>query len=280
MKINILKRWEQHHFKLKKTHHLCTLMPFKVLFISDMQEKMSFGELARPALLKPLLVGIFMMIFQQFSGVNAIVFYASKIFTEAGIHDADLVSILFSLTQFVSTAIACLLVDRTGRRILLLIGGFGMCVCNIGLGTYYALKKPDPSNSTVTEAVGSIYHSVPASQISWLAITSAMVFIALFSLGWGPLPWLLMSEVFPPRAKGPASSICTLINWLFVFVVTKNFPQMISTLTEQGTFWFFGGCCLLSFIFVYCFVPETKGRTLEDIEHYFIEGKFPVENNH
>ena len=260
---------------------MCTSVSFKInCFISDSQEKMSFREFARPALLKPLLIGIFMMVFQQFCGVNAIVFYASKIFTEAGIHNVKLVSILFSLSQFVSTAVACLLVDRTGRRVLLLVGGFGMCICNIGLGTYYELKKPDnATNSAVTESVSSIYHSVPATQISWLAITSAMVFIALFSLGWGPLPWLLMSEVFPPRAKGPASGICTLTNWLFVFVVTKNFPQMIHTLTEQGTFWFFGGCCLLSFIFVYCFVPETKGRTLEEIEHYFIEGKFPSESN-
>ena len=218
------------------------------------------------------------MIFQQMSGVNAILFYASKIFEEAGINKATLVSIMFSLAQFVSTAFACLIVDRAGRRILLLIGGFGMFVCNICLGVYYDLKKT--TNGTASEASSTLQsfdHSIPADHITWLAIGGAVLFIILFSLGWGPLPWLLMSEVFPPRAKGLASSICTLTNWLFVFLVTKNFPSMISSFTEQGTFWFFAGWCLLSFVFVYFLVPETKGRTLEEIEHYFTEGRFPNE---
>lgn len=242
-----------------------------------MQEKMSFKEFSQPALLKPLIIGIFMMIFQQMSGVNAILFYSESIFKEAGINNADLISVLFSLSQFVATGFACLVVDRAGRRILLLIGGFGMCICNICLGVYYDLKGNN-SNSTSTESsstLESISHSVPAEHISWLAIGGALLFIILFSLGWGPLPWLLMSEVFPPRAKGLASSICTLINWLFVFIVTKNFNSMIHAFTEEGTFWFFAGWCLLSFIFVYLKVPETKGKTLEEIGHYFSEGHFP-----
>lgn len=245
-----------------------------------MQEKMSLKEFGQPALLKPLVIGIFMMVFQQLSGVNAIIFYAAKIFKEAGVNNSDLVSIMFTLAQFVATAVACLIVDRAGRRILLLIGGFGMCICNICLGIYYDLKKQ--SNSTSTDAsstLQSINHSIPAEHITWLAIGGAMLFIILFSLGWGPLPWLLMSEIFPPRAKGLASSICTLTNWLFVFIVTKNFPSMISAFTEQGAFWFFAAFCFLSFVFVYFKVPETKGRTLEDIEYYFTEGHFPHENS-
>ena len=237
-----------------------------------MQERMSFGEFARPALLKPLIIGIFMMVFQQFSGVNAILFYATSIFKEAGIGHANLVSIMFGVSQFVATGVACLLVDRSGRRILLLIGGFGMCVCNVGIGVYYDLAQR--GNSTTNGTSHSWYHSVPNEQISWLAVSSAVIFIIVFSLGWGPLPWLLMSEIFPPRARGLASGICTLVNWMFVFVVTKNFPSMITAFSEQGTFWFFAAWCFLSFLFVYFFVPETKGRTLEEIEHYFMEGKF------
>ena len=243
-----------------------------------MQEKMTLSEFGQPALLKPLVVGVMMMIFQQLSGVNAIMFYSTNIFLEAGVQNSSLVSILVGLAQFLATAVACLIVDKAGRRILLLIGGFGMCVCNTGLGLYYDLKKN--TNST-SEAKGleSVQHSIPLEHITWLAIGSAILFIVLFSLGWGPLPWLLMSEIFPPRAKGLASGICTFINWLFVFLVTKNFPSMIDAFTEQGTFWFFAGFCLLSFIFVYFYVPETKGKTLEEIEHYFTEGKFPTDDN-
>eukprot|EP00794_Sanderia_malayensis_P011967 gene11967-13204_t len=244
----------------------------------DMQERMTIGEFGRPGLLKPLVIGILMMVFQQFSGVNAIVFYSANIFKNAGMKDANLVAIMFALAQFISTAIACLLVDRSGRRVLLLIGGFGMCICNVCLGIYYDLAAPASSNTTSVTTSGlhsSIYHSIPNEHISWLAVTSAIVFIVVFSLGWGPLPWLLMSEIFPPRARGLAGGICTLINWLFVFVVTKNFPSMIDAFTEQGTFWFFAAWCFASFIFVYFFVPETKGRTLEEIEHYFVEGSFP-----
>ena len=242
---------------------------------------MTLKELWHPSLRKPLVVGIFLMVFQQMSGVNAIMFYAAKIFKEAGIDKPLMVSDIFGLTQFVATAVACLIVDRSGRRILLLVGAFGMCLCQVCLGVYYDIKK-SPTNTTSEKAVAfqsvdSLYHSVPVEHITGLAIASALVFIAFFSIGWGPLPWLLMSEIFPPRAKGLASSICTLINWFFVFLVTKLFPQMIDALTEQGTFWFFGGCCLLSFIFVYFLVPETRGKTLEDIEHYFSEGHFPTE---
>jgi len=247
----------------------------------DSQETMSLKELWRPSLLKPLVIGMFLMVFQQMSGVNAIMFYATKIFKEAGIDKPKLVSDMFGLTQFVATAVACLIVDRSGRRILLLVGAFGMCLCQVCLGVYYDIKKS--SNSTTSEkamalqSANSLYHSVPVEHITGLAITSALLFIAFFSIGWGPLPWLLMSEIFPPRAKGLASSICTLTNWFFVFLVTKLFPQMIDALKEQGTFWLFGGFCLLSFIFVYFLVPETKGKTLEEIEHYFSEGYFPTE---
>ena len=243
-----------------------------------MQEKMTLKELWQPALRKPLIIGILMMVFQQMSGVNALLFYAENIFIEAGINNPGLMSNLFSLTQFVATGIACLVVDRFGRRILLLIGGVGMCLCQISIGTYYELNKSLHSNQTNTsmtlDSLGSASHSLH-SEHSWLAIGGAYLFIAFFSLGWGPLPWLLMSEVFPPRAKGLAGSICTLINWLFVFLVTKVFPSMIAAFTEEGTFWFFAGWCLLSFIFVYFLVPETKGRSLEDIELYFSEGHFP-----
>ena len=245
-------------------------------YIADLQERMSIKEFFTPSLFKPLLVGIFLMVFQQFSGVNAYIFYLNEIFKRAGIHnskDQNYASIGYGGAQVLATGLACLIVDRTGRRVLLMIGGIGMFICNVLMGLYYILVKTQSKDSVVnaTNATlqSSIAHSVPESQINWLAPTSAIVFIILFSVGWGPLPWVLMSEIFPPRSRGPASGIVTLVNWLFVFIVTKSFHSLSTTLKLYGSFWFFGGWSLLSFFFVYFFVPETKGRTLEEVEALF-----------
>ena len=242
---------------------------------ADHQERMSLREFLTPSILKPLLVGMLLMIFQQFSGVNAYLSYLTEIFQNAGIKDANTPSILFAAAQSVATGVAAVLVDRTGRRILLLIGGIGMCICNILMGLYFILVQFPSSEGTATIAVNatiqsSVAHSVPLDHIKGLAPASAIIFSIFFAVGgWGPFPWLLMSEIFPPRSRGISSGIVTLVNWLSNFIVTKTFPQLITAFTIQGAFWFYAGCSLMSIIFVYIFVPETKGCTLEEIEALF-----------
>ena len=86
---------------------------------------------------------------------------------------------------------------------------------------------------------------------------------------WGPVPWLVMSELFPMRSRGPAVCMTAMANWLFIFIVTKLYDPMQSSISIQGTFWFYGGCMFLAFVFVYKLVPETKGKTLEEIESLF-----------
>lgn len=200
------------------------------------------------------------------------IFNAASIFAVAGFKDAKLVSISVGLIQFFGTALACLLVDRAGRRILLLIMAIGMCVTLAGLGLYFEIYIPPKNDSSASDAVslvGSISHSVEASKISWLSILCIVLFNLFFALAWGPVPWLVMSEIFPLRARGPASSIATLSNWLLAFIVTKTFDSMQEGLTVQGTYWFYSGCCLVGFVFVYLVMPETKGKTLEEIEAMF-----------
>ena len=232
-------------------------------------------ELISPSLYKPLLVGIFLMVFQQFSGINIYITYLSDIFKNAGVKDANLTSIYFQIANLLATAVAVLIVDRTGRKILLIISGIGMCLCNIFMGLYYYIVQVSTSTDHANHVTSSpmpqtsVFHSVPLSKIYWVTPASATVFIILFAVGWGPLPWLLMSEIFPPRPRGSASSIVTVVNWLGMFLVTETFPAMKSDFTEQGTFWFYAGCCLLGFLFTYFFVPETKGKTLEEIEALF-----------
>ena len=145
-----------------------------------------------------------------------------------------------------------------------------MAVSNILLGVYFDLVKiPDGGGKTIS-IFGKYSHTIPLAHISWLAVTCTIGFIIFFSLGWGALPWLLMSEIFPPRVRGSASSFVTLVNWLLVFVVTNSFHYMLATFYEQGTFWFFAFFSFLSFLYTYFCVPETKGKTLEEIEQMFV----------
>jgi len=239
----------------------------------DQQEKASFSDFKTPGLYKPLIIGSLMMVFQQFCGINAVLFFDADIFQSAGFNDAKAVALSVAGSQVVATAIACLIVDKSGRKVLLMIGGLAMAISLLLLGIYYDIAKIPlaPGEKTIS-IFGHASHSVPLGQISWLAIVSVIVYIIVFSLGWGPLPWLLMSEIFPPRARGFASGMVTLVNWTLVFVVTKTFNLMTLTFYKQGTFWFFGAFSLASFFFVMFFVPETKGKTLEEIELMFTQG--------
>ncbi|XP_057309932.1 solute carrier family 2, facilitated glucose transporter member 8-like [Hydractinia symbiolongicarpus] len=246
----------------------------------DQQERVSFKDFRTPGLYRPLIIGAMMMVFQQFCGINAVLFYDAKIFSTAGFKDAEGVSLAVGGTQVIATGVACLLVDKSGRRILLIIGGIVMFACTLLLGIYYDIAKlPKDTDEKQISIFGSWSHSVALSNISWLAVLCVLVYIIVFSLGWGPLPWLLMSEIFPPRARGLASGIVTLINWSFVFVVTYSFDSMTRTFYEQGTFWFFSGFSLLSFLFVLFFVPETKGKTLEEIEQIFMKSGMRIKKS-
>ena len=212
---------------------------------------MALRDWLSPVIVKPLIISIGLMVFQQCSGINAVIFNAATIFEDAGFTDSKLVTISVGLIQFVGTGLACLIMDKAGRRILLLIMAVGMCVTLVGLGFYF-------------EA---------ASKILWLSILCIVLFNLSYSVAWGPVPWLVMSEIFPLRARGPASSIATLSNWLLAFIVTKTFPTMQARLTVPGTYWFFGGWCFLGFVFVYFLLPETKGKPLEEIEALFVKTK-------
>ncbi|KAL9961390.1 hypothetical protein ACROYT_G030315 [Oculina patagonica] len=239
----------------------------------DRHEKPRLRDVLSPAIAKPLIISIGLMIFQQFCGINAVLFNAAHIFAVAGFSNGKLVSIAVGLVQFVGTGLACLLMDKAGRRILLWTTALGMCLSLLGLGIYFEVYIPPPkdsgSASDTVSLLGSISHSVPANKISWLSILCIGLFILMFALAWGPVPWLVMSEIFPLRARGPASSFATVANWTLAFIVTYTYNSMVIALSIQGVYWFYAGCCLLGFIFVYLLMPETKGKTLEEIEALF-----------
>ena len=165
------------------------------------------------------------MVFQSFCGVNAMLFNAATIFGTAGFSNGKLVSITVGLVQFFGTGLACLLVNKAGRRILLWTTALGMCVSLVALGVYFEIyiEPPTPpptegfSAGNIVSLLGPISHSVPAKSISWLSMVCIVLFYFFFSLAWGPVPWLLMSEIFPLWARGPASSFATLTSWAMAF---------------------------------------------------------------
>ncbi|XP_074149243.1 solute carrier family 2, facilitated glucose transporter member 8 [Sminthopsis crassicaudata] len=229
------------------------------------------ARLKNPAIYKPFLIGVLLMAFQQFSGINAMMFYAETIFEQANFKDSSLASVIVGVLQVVFTAIAALIMDKAGRKLLLSISGTIMALSCMMFGVYFKISPPSPNNSSNPDLLTYLNpESVQASSgLPWLAVFSMGFFLIGFSLGWGPIPWLLMSEIFPLQVKGLASGVCVLSSWIMAFLVTKEFNSLMDILTPYGTFWLFSAFCVLNVVFTLLCVPETKGKTLEQIEAHF-----------
>lgn len=155
--------------------------------------------------------------------------------------------------QVIATYISTILIDRTGRRILLLISATVMSICLVALGVYFHLK-------TVYDT--SAFSSIP--------LISLALFIVLFSIGFGPIPWMMMGEIFPTKVKGLASSVSASFNWLLAFTVTKLFQNMLDTIGTSVTFVLFGVVCALAIAFVFFVIPETKGKDIHEINNILL----------
>ncbi|KAM9811146.1 solute carrier family 2, facilitated glucose transporter member 8 [Neosynchiropus ocellatus] len=223
------------------------------------------SDLKDPGVYKPLLIGIMLMMFQQLTGINAVMFYAENIFQQAHFQQSGLASVIVGLIQVVFTAVAALIMDKAGRKLLLVISGVAMAISTTAFGVYfYLMTKPLHAGSSA-----QLLAPETNGDLAWLALASMCVFIMGFALGWGPIPWLVMSEIFPVKVRGFASAICVLTNWTMAFIITKTFQDMMTTMTSAGTFWLFASTCVANVVFTVVFIPETKGRTLEQIEAIF-----------
>ncbi|KAJ8792530.1 hypothetical protein J1605_019749 [Eschrichtius robustus] len=232
------------------------------------------AQLRRPGVYKPFIIGISLMAFQQLSGINAVMFYAETIFEEAKFKDSSLASVIVGIIQVLFTAVAALVMDRAGRRLLLALSGVVMVFSTSAFGAYFKLTQGGPSNSSHVDLLAPVSME-PASGsvgLAWLAVGSMCLFIAGFAVGWGPIPWLLMSEIFPLHVKGVATGVCVLTNWFMAFLVTKEFSSLMEVLRPYGAFWLAAAFCIFSVLFTLACVPETKGKTLEQITAHF-EGR-------
>ncbi|KAL5136017.1 Sugar transporter ERD6-like 5 [Glycine soja] len=198
--------------------------------------------------LKSLTVGVGLMILQQFGGVNGIAFYASSIFISAGF-SGSIGMIAMVAVQIPMTALGVLLMDKSGRRPLLLISASGTC-----LGCFLA---------ALSFTLQDLHKWKEGSPI--LALAGVLVYTGSFSLGMGGIPWVIMSEIFPINVKGSAGSLVTLVSWLCSWIVSYAFNFLMSW-SSAGTFFIFSSICGFTILFVAKLVPETKGRTLEEVQ--------------
>ncbi|XP_049803573.1 facilitated trehalose transporter Tret1-like isoform X1 [Schistocerca nitens] len=204
--------------------------------------------------IKPITVSIGLMFFQQLSGINAVIFYTVDIFRDAGSTiDGNLSTIIVGIVNLGSTFIATALIDRLGRKVLLYISAISMNLSLLALGAFFFLKDT----------------GYDVKDYGWLPLASFVIFVIGFSLGFGPIPWLMMGEILPAKIRGPAASIATAFNWACTFIVTKTFSDLKEAVGPYGAFWIFATICFFSLIFVKFCVPETQGKSLEDIERKF-----------
>ncbi|KAL6442483.1 hypothetical protein ACFW04_002595 [Cataglyphis niger] len=213
-----------------------------------------FSELMKKNNLKPLLISLGLMFFQQMSGINAVIFYTVQIFKDAGSTiDENLSTMIIGLVNLIATFVAAVLIDRLGRKVLLYISAVSMIVTLTVLGGYFYVKSL----------------GVDVVVVGWLPLLCLIVYVIGFSTGFGPIPWLMMGEILPAQIRGTAASMATAFNWMFTFIVTKTFQDLIDLIGTHGAFWVFASFVVVALIFVICCVPETRGKTLEEIERRF-----------
>ena len=217
------------------------------------QESSTFRDLLAPALRRPLFLVIALAILQQITGINTVLFYGSIIWQrELGGHSASSAigaNATIGVVNFAVTIVALWLIERSGRRPLLIFSSACMAVCQLLLGVAFLLQPP------------------PA----FLVLGAMLLCVAAFAIGLGPATWVLMAELFPTRVRGRAMSIANVALWVASFVLTFTFLSLTRAITITGAFCLYSFLCVLTFLLVWKMVPETKGKTLEEVEALWLD---------
>ena len=227
-----------------KERALAILEEIKDSMVQHSGKLLSFGWLV-------IIIGITLSVFQQFVGINVVLYYAPEIFKsiDPNTDGALLLTIIVGIVNFLFTIIAVRTVDKFGRKPLMMIGALGMGIAMLSLGFVF-----------FSGATG------------YLALACMIVYVASFAMSWGPVTWVLLSEIFPNKIRGRAMAIAVAAQWVSNYLVSLTFPMMDdnSYLTEQFNhgfaYWVYGIMSLLAMWFVWKYVPETKGKTLEEME--------------
>jgi sugar porter (SP) family MFS transporter len=217
----------------------------------DTHTKKGWRELLDPRVRKPFLIGIGIAVIQSITGINTVIYYAPRIFQLAGFHAAQtalFATILVGAVNVAVTIISLWLIDRLGRRPLLIGGLIGMAASLFVLGL-------------------SFLYLGEAAALT--AVVTMLLFVAFFAVSLGPVAWLIISEVYPLGIRGRAMGIATFSNWVCNYFVSLTFLSLIQSVGIAGTFWLYAIICFLGLWFVIKLVPETKGKTLEQIQSFW-----------
>jgi len=198
-----------------------------------------------------IVIGVLISIFQQFVGINVVLYYAPEIFKNmgAGTDFALLQTIIVGTVNLLFTVLAILTVDKFGRKPLMIIGALGMAISMFALGATFSLQS-----------------------IGIIALICMLVYVASFAMSWGPVAWVMLSEIFPNKIRGRALALAVAAQWISNFLVSWTFPLMdknsylLEKFNHGFAYWIYGLMGVLAMVFVWKFVPETKGKTLEEME--------------
>jgi SP family arabinose:H+ symporter-like MFS transporter len=208
----------------------------------------TLGELLRPGLRTALVIGVVLAILQQVSGINAIMYYAPRIFEASGslAVSAFAQSVLVGLINLLFTLLGMALVDRVGRKLMLVIGAAGMAISLLLVGAAFAANNSG----------------------AWLLVP-ILGYVACFAASTGVVTWVIIAEIFPNRVRGRAMSVAVVALWAACYLVSQTFPMLLESVGAAWTFFGYAAMNVLTFLFAWGFVPETKGRTLEEIEKFW-----------
>lgn len=203
-----------------------------------------------------IIIGIMLSVFQQFVGINVVLYYAPEIFKSmgSGTDTALLQTIIVGLINLSFTVVAIKTVDKYGRKPLQIIGAIGMAISMFALGTAFFLEN-----------------------VGTMALIFMLIYVASFALSWGPVTWVLLAEIFPNKIRGAALAIAVAAQWIANYLVSWSFPMMndssylTSNFHHGFAYWIYGTMGILAALFVWKFVPETKGKSLEEIEEFWNE---------
>jgi len=219
--------------------------------LAQQAESGHWTDLLRRQVRPALVVGLGLAVFQQITGINTVIYYAPRILQTAGLNSASgaiLATVGVGVVNVGMTILAMFLVDRAGRRPLLLVGIAGMII---------------------TLGVLGLSFRYPSGQLAWIAVICLMGYVASFAISLGPIFWLLIAEIYPLKIRGLAEGTAATFNWASNLVVSLTFLTLVEKLGASSTFFLYALASVASWIFAYYFVPETKGRTLEQIEAFW-----------
>lgn len=213
----------------------------------------SFKELFQPSLRIPFMIGVLLAVLQQITGINAIMYYAPEILKQSGAStdSALLQTVLVGVVNLAFTILALWIIDKAGRKILLLGGAAVMTVCLFAVG--YAFQ------------VGHVS--------GYLILFFILLYVAAFAVSFGPVVWVMISEIFPTRIRGSATAVATLFLWVADFAVSQTFPMLLNSIGASYTFMLYAAVSLFAVYFCAKFIPETKGKSLEQVEMLWSKNK-------